>query len=95
MKAAIYVEGGRTVLDEKRIPEVGPLDALMRITTTTIRGTDSCTLKGEYPVVNGLTIGHEPVGIIKALRKVSALSPASSHPVDTVPLFPGGKERML
>jgi alcohol dehydrogenase len=67
MKAAIYIEPGRIVLDEKRIPEVGPLDALMRITTTTICGTDIHILKGEYPVVKGLTIGHEPVGIIERL----------------------------
>jgi alcohol dehydrogenase len=67
MKAAIYVEPGRIVLGEKPIPEVGPLDALMRITTTTICGTDIHILKGEYPVVKGLTIGHEPVGIIERL----------------------------
>jgi alcohol dehydrogenase len=67
MKAAIYVEPGRIILGEKPIPEVGPLDALMRITTTTICGTDIHILKGEYPVVKGLTIGHEPVGIIERL----------------------------
>jgi threonine dehydrogenase-like Zn-dependent dehydrogenase len=64
MKAAVYVERGRIVLDEKPVPTVGPLDALMRITTTTICGTDVHILKGEYPVRAGLTIGHEPVGII-------------------------------
>jgi len=31
---------GRIVLDEKPIPDVGPTDALVRITTTTICGTD-------------------------------------------------------
>jgi alcohol dehydrogenase len=67
MKAAIFVERGRIVLDEKPIPAVGPLDALMRITTTTICGTDVHILKGEYPVKRGLTIGHEPVGIIEKL----------------------------
>ncbi|MBN9019592.1 MAG: NAD(P)-dependent alcohol dehydrogenase [Rhizobiales bacterium] len=67
MKAAIFVEPGRIVLDEKPIPEVGPLDALIRITTTTICGTDVHILKGEYPVAKGLTIGHEPVGIIEKL----------------------------
>ena len=50
MKAAIFVEPGRIVLDEKPIPDVGPLDALMRVTTTTICGTDVHILKGEYPV---------------------------------------------
>jgi threonine dehydrogenase-like Zn-dependent dehydrogenase len=67
MKAAIFVEKGRIILDEKPIPAVGPLDALMRITTTTICGTDVHILKGEYPVKRGLTIGHEPVGIIEKL----------------------------
>jgi alcohol dehydrogenase len=67
MKAAIFVEPGRIVLDEKPIPDVGPRDALMRITTTTICGTDIHILKGEYPVARGLTIGHEPVGIIEKL----------------------------
>ncbi len=67
MKAAVFVEPGRIVLDEKPIPEVGPLDALLRITTTTICGTDIHILKGEYPVHRGLTIGHEPVGIIEKL----------------------------
>jgi threonine dehydrogenase-like Zn-dependent dehydrogenase len=67
MKAAIFVEPGRIVLDEKPIPDPGPLDAVIRITTTTICGTDVHILKGEYPVAKGLTIGHEPVGIIEKL----------------------------
>lgn len=67
MKAAIFVEPGRIVLDEKPVPDVGPLDALVRITTTTICGTDIHILKGEYPVAKGLTIGHEPVGVIAKL----------------------------
>ena len=67
MKVAIFVEPGRIVLDEKPIPDVGPLDALLRVTTTTICGTDVHILKGEYPVAKGLTIGHEPVGVIERL----------------------------
>ena len=67
MKAAVFVEAGRIVLQDKPIPDVGPLDALMRITTTTICGTDVHILKGEYPVARGLTIGHEPVGVIEKL----------------------------
>lgn len=67
MKAAVFVEPGRIVLDEKPVPDVGPLDALLRITTTTICGTDIHILKGEYPVNRGLTIGHEPVGVIEKL----------------------------
>ncbi len=67
MKAAIFIEPGRIVLEEKPIPAVGPTDALIRITTTTICGTDIHILKGEYPVARRLTIGHEPVGVIEKL----------------------------
>ena len=67
MKAAVFLKPGRVVLDEKPIPDIGPLDALIRVTTTTICGTDIHILKGEYPVAPGLTIGHEPVGVIEKL----------------------------
>jgi len=67
MKAAIFVQPGRIELADKPIPDVGPNDALLRITTTTICGTDIHILKGEYPVEAGLTVGHEPVGIIEKL----------------------------
>ncbi|MGE0152701.1 MAG: NAD(P)-dependent alcohol dehydrogenase [Reyranellaceae bacterium] len=67
MKAAVFVEPNRIVLDDKPVPDVGPLDALIRITTTTICGTDVHILKGEYPVAPGLTVGHEPVGVIEKL----------------------------
>ncbi|MEO6407520.1 MAG: NAD(P)-dependent alcohol dehydrogenase [Burkholderiaceae bacterium] len=67
MKAAVFVEPGRIVLEDKLIPDVGPQDALMRVTTTTICGTDIHIRKGEYPVERGLTIGHEPVGVIEKL----------------------------
>lgn len=67
MKAATFVEPGKIVLTDKPIPAVGPRDALLRVTLTTICGTDVHILKGEYPVARGLTIGHEPVGIIEEL----------------------------
>src|SRR5262249_59967344 len=67
MKAAVFVEPGRIVLDSRPVPDVGPLDALVRITTTTICGTDVHILRGEYPVRKGLIVGHEPVGVIEKL----------------------------
>lgn len=67
MKAAVFVEPGRIVLEDRPIPDIGPLDALIRITTTTICGTDVHILKGEYPVAPGLIVGHEPVGVIEKL----------------------------
>lgn len=67
MMAAVFAEPGRIVLESRPVPDVGPLDALLRISTTTICGTDVHILKGEYPVERGLTIGHEPVGVIEKL----------------------------
>ena len=67
MRAAIFIEPGKIILGEKPLPKPGPLDALIRITMTTICGTDVHILKGEYPVKSGLTIGHEPVGVIAKL----------------------------
>lgn len=67
MKAAVFIAPGRIELADKPIPDVGPNDALIRITTTTICGTNVHILKGEYPVAKGLTVGHEPVGIIEKL----------------------------
>ena len=46
---------------------LGAGDAVIRITLTTICGTDLHILRGEYPVRAGLVIGHEPVGVIEEL----------------------------
>ena len=44
-----------------------PGEAVIRITTTTICGTDVHIVRGEYPVRPGLVLGHEPVGVIEEL----------------------------
>lgn len=67
MKAAVFVRPGKIVLDEKPIPAIGPGEALIKITTTTICGTDVHILRGEYPVEPGRIVGHEPVGTIAEL----------------------------
>ncbi|HVU00301.1 MAG TPA: alcohol dehydrogenase catalytic domain-containing protein [Polyangiaceae bacterium] len=67
MQAAVFVEKGRIELREVPKPTPGPGEALLRITLTTICGTDVHILKGEYPVKPGLVVGHEPVGRIAAL----------------------------
>lgn len=69
MKATVFVAPGKLELADKPIPDVGPDDVLMRITTTTICGTDIHIMKGEFPVVPGLTIGHEPVGIVEKIGR--------------------------
>ena len=67
MKALTFVSPGVIQLIEKPIPKPKPGEVLIKITTTTICGTDVHILKGEYPVKSGLTLGHEPVGVIAAL----------------------------
>lgn len=67
MKALTFVSPGKIALVEKSVPRPSYGEALIRITTTTICGTDVHILKGEYPVKPGLTIGHEPVGVIAEL----------------------------
>lgn len=67
MKATVFIKPGKIELQEKPIPKVGPTDALIKVTTTTICGTDVHILKGEYPVDPGRIVGHEPVGIIHEL----------------------------
>jgi len=48
-------------------PSAGPGEAVLRITATTICGTDLHIVRGEHPVKPGLIIGHEPVGVIEEL----------------------------
>jgi alcohol dehydrogenase len=67
MKAAVYAGRGRVALEERPIPAVGPRDALVRVTTTTICGTDVHILNGEVDVLEGRVLGHEPVGVVAAL----------------------------
>lgn len=67
MKAAVFVKPGLIEIQERPIPEIGPTDPLIKVTTTTICGTDVHILKGEYPVKPGLIVGHEPVGVIAEL----------------------------
>ena len=67
MKAVAFRGKGRIALEERRKPTPRAGEAVIRITTTTICGTDVHIVKGEYPVREGLILGHEPVGVIDAL----------------------------
>lgn len=67
MKATVFHGVNRFGVEEVERPRAGPGEALMRVTTTTICGTDLHIVRGEYPVAPGLIIGHEPVGVIEEL----------------------------
>src|SRR6476620_9958148 len=67
MRAHVFHGVGRTSIEQVPIPEPKPGEALVRVTLTTICGTDLHIVRGEYPVKPGLVIGHEPVGVIAEL----------------------------
>jgi alcohol dehydrogenase len=67
MKALVFRGPNQIGIEHVPIPKPGPGEAVIRVTLTTICGTDLHILKGEYPVTPGLIIGHEPVGIIHEL----------------------------
>src|SRR6201984_1809044 len=67
MRALVFRGANNIGVEEVPIPKPGPGEAVIRITLTTICGTDLHILRGEYPVKPGLVIGHERVGVIEEL----------------------------
>ena len=67
MKAAVFHGVDDIRVDEVPRPRAGIGEAVIRVTLTTICGTDVHILRGEYSVRPGLIIGHEPVGVIEEL----------------------------
>jgi len=71
MKALVYHGPDHIALEDKAKPVIeAATDAIIRITTTTICGTDLHILKGDVPTVtDGRILGHEGVGIIEETGK--------------------------
>lgn len=69
MKALVYGGPGQKTLEERPKPQLkDATDAIIRITKTTICGTDLHILKGDVPTVApGTVLGHEGVGIIESV----------------------------
>src|SRR6188474_50223 len=67
MKANVFYGKNDIRVEEVERPRAGVGEAVIRVTLTTICGTDLHILRGEYPVKPGLIIGHEPVGVIAEL----------------------------
>jgi len=78
MKALVYQGQGRRAWQERPRPTlIQATDAIVRITTATICGTDLHILKGDVPsVTDGRILGHEGVGIVEEVGSaVSNFSP--------------------
>lgn len=69
MKALVYHGPGRKAWEDVPDPViVKPTDAVVRVDTTTICGTDLHILKGDVPAVSdGRVLGHEGVGTVTAV----------------------------
>jgi alcohol dehydrogenase len=69
MKALVYHGPGKRALDDHPKPEItAPTDAIVKITKTTICGTDLHILKGDVPTCQpGRILGHEGVGVVESV----------------------------
>jgi len=78
MKALVYLGPAKKALEQRPKPDIAaPTDAIVKITRTTICGTDLHILKGDVPTCqSGRILGHEGVGIIdKTGPAVTAFKP--------------------
>ncbi len=69
MKALVYQGPGKKALEDRPVPRIAaPTDAIVRITKTTICGTDLHILKGDVPTCKpGRILGHEGVGVVESV----------------------------
>src|ERR1700689_1556145 len=67
MKALVYHGPGKRAWENKPRPAIQDADdAIVRITTSTICGTDLHILKGDLPeVIDGRILGHEGIGVVE------------------------------
>jgi alcohol dehydrogenase len=67
MKALVYHGPNKLALEDRPKPKlIKTTDAIVRITTTTICGTDLHILKGDVPSIpDGRILGHEGVGVVE------------------------------
>jgi len=65
MKATVFHSANNIRVEEVPRPRASVGEVVIRITLTTICGTDLHILRGEYAVKPGLVIVHEPVGVIE------------------------------
>ena len=78
MKALVYHGPGIKSLDDRPMPKLlSATDAIVKITRTTICGTDLHILKGDVPTCEpGRILGHEGVGVIEEVgAAVSTFKP--------------------
>ncbi len=81
MKGLVFLGAGRRAWQDRPKAVVrGPGDAVVRITASTICGTDLHILKGDVPTVTpGRILGHEGIGVVESVgAAVTAFAPGDT-----------------
>jgi alcohol dehydrogenase len=81
MKALVYEGPGKKSLEERPMPKIiSATDAIVKVTRTTICGTDLHILKGDVPTCTpGRILGHEGVGVVDSVGPaVTAFKPSDA-----------------
>jgi len=81
MKALVYQGPGKKALEDRPRPEIAAsTDAIVRVTKTTICGTDLHILKGDVATCKpGRILGHEGVGIVEQVGTAVTAFKAGDH----------------
>ncbi|HYH21993.1 MAG TPA: zinc-dependent alcohol dehydrogenase family protein [Azospirillum sp.] len=81
MKALVYQGPGRKAVENRPRPRLdSPTDAIVRVTKTTICGTDLHILKGDVPTCQpGTILGHEGVGVVEEVGSGVTAFKAGDH----------------
>ena len=81
MKALVYQGPGKKALQDHPKPDIAaPTDAIVKISKTTICGTDLHILKGDLPTCKpGRILGHEGVGIVEKVGSAVTVFKPGDH----------------
>jgi len=81
VKALVYQGPGRKAVENRPRPRLdSPTDAIVRVTKTTICGTDLHILKGDVPTCQpGTILGHEGVGVVEEVGSGVTAFKAGDH----------------
>jgi alcohol dehydrogenase len=86
MKAMVYRDVGKILLEDVPKPQIiDPTDAIVRVTSTAICGSDMHIFHGDFSVDVGTIIGHEFLGVVEEVgNHVTAFEPG-----ERVLVYPG------
>lgn len=81
MKALVYLDPGKIALEDRAKPDINePTEAIVKVTKTTICGTDLHILKGDVATCTpGRVLGHEGVGIVESVGAAVTAFKAGDH----------------